>query len=288
VSQHQPYDSALKSLMGDEVAEILPNILPQAEYISEQNIEIDRTTLKADLVYNISYKGQPCILNMELQTDADGEMPIRMLKYHVGLYDKHRLPVISMVLYPFEASIPEPPFEEKTGDETLLTLRYRVVALWMLDAREFVRKQVVCMYAFLPAMRGANVSLLLQVMDEMNQYYTGSKFGDHLARFRTILERSKTISEQDKQIVEDQLQTYDSLMDQSSYVQRKKVEGEVQGLQKMALEAVEDQYPALVELAQERVMLIRQPDLLRQLVKQIFKAPDETTARWVLDTFATS
>lgn len=66
--------------------------------------------------------------------------------------------------------------------------------------------------------------------------------------------------------MEDQLQTYDSLMDQSSYAQRKKVEGEVQGLQKMVLEAVGDQYPALVELAQERVILIRQPDLLRQLV----------------------
>lgn len=88
---------------------------------------------------------------MELQTDADGEMPIRMLKYHVGLYDKHRLPVISMVLYPFEASIPEPPFEEKTGDETLLTLRYHVVALWTLDAREYIRRRVVCMYVYVLA-----------------------------------------------------------------------------------------------------------------------------------------
>ena len=77
--------------MGDEVAQILPNLLPESEYISEENIEIDRTTLKADLVYNIKHKGQPRILNMELQTDADEEMPIRMLKYHVGLYDKHRV-----------------------------------------------------------------------------------------------------------------------------------------------------------------------------------------------------
>ena len=39
--QHQPYDSALKSLFGNEAAEILPNILPGSEFISEQNIEID-------------------------------------------------------------------------------------------------------------------------------------------------------------------------------------------------------------------------------------------------------
>ena len=55
--QSQPYDRALKSLLGDEVAEILPNLLPESEFISEQNIEIDRTTLRADLVYNIQYRG---------------------------------------------------------------------------------------------------------------------------------------------------------------------------------------------------------------------------------------
>lgn len=55
--QSQPYDRALKSLLGDEVAEILPNLLPGSEFIGEQNIEIDRTTIKADLVYNVQYRG---------------------------------------------------------------------------------------------------------------------------------------------------------------------------------------------------------------------------------------
>ena len=96
------------------------------------------------------------------------------------------------------------------------------------------------------------------------------------------------LSEREKQLVKSQVQTYDSLMDQSSFAQEKKAEGEIQGLQKMALEAVEDQYPALLELAQERIALIRQPDLLRQLVKQIFKAHDEAMARWVLNTFTSS
>src|SRR5205823_13217244 len=99
----------------------LPKLLPESEFIGEQNIEIDRTTLRADLVYNIEYRSKPHILNMELQTDEDKDMPIRMLKYHVGLYDKHRKPVISMVIYPFETSIPESPFREESGEEALLT-----------------------------------------------------------------------------------------------------------------------------------------------------------------------
>jgi len=275
--------------MGDEVAEILPNLLPEAEYISEQNIEIDRTTLKADLVYNISYKGQPCILNIELQTDADSDMPIRMLKYHVGLHDKHRFPVISMVLYPFETSIPESPFEEKSGDERLLTFYYRVVALWTLDAREFVRKRVVCMYAFLPAMKEASISLLLQAVKEMEQQYTRSQFARHFTRFKTILHRSRTLSELDKKEMEEQLYTYDSLLDQDPEIQeritRGEIRGEIRGAQKIVLDIVEARFPALKKLAQERVTLIRNTGALSQLAKQVATVPDEGTLRWLLNTF---
>ncbi len=181
--EQQPYDSALKSLLGDEVAEILPNLLPGAEFIGEQNIEIDRTTLRADLVYNIRYRGALHILNMELQTDADEDMPLRMLKYHVGLYDKHRKPVISMVMYPFETSIPESPFKETSGAEVILLLHYKVLPLWKLNAQEFVRDHVVALYPLLPAMQGVNAQLLMQAIKEMEQRYRLPQLGHHLVRF---------------------------------------------------------------------------------------------------------
>src|SRR5437588_8016735 len=103
--QRQPYDSALKSLMGDHAAEMLPEILPECRLISEQSAEIARTNLRPDLVYLIQYKGEPHILNLELQTSEDTDMAYRMLLYNVELYGKYRLPVISMVMYPFETSI---------------------------------------------------------------------------------------------------------------------------------------------------------------------------------------
>jgi hypothetical protein len=45
-SQRQPYDSALKSLMEDHAAEMLPEILPESRLISEQNAELARTNLQ--------------------------------------------------------------------------------------------------------------------------------------------------------------------------------------------------------------------------------------------------
>ena len=292
--EQQPYDSALKSLLGDEVAEILPNLLPGAEFIGEQNIEIDRTTLRADLVYNIRYRGALHILNMELQTDADEDMPLRMLKYHVGLYDKHRKPVISMVMYPFETSIPESPFKETSGAEVILLLHYKVLPLWKLNAQEFVRDHVVALYPLLPAMQGVNAQLLMQAIKEMEQRYRLPQLGHHLVRFRTILHRSRTLSQQDKQLVEEYMQTYDSLLDSDPYIQQKvALEGALQRSKALSefLQAYRDtiieitkiRFPALAEAVQQRVAHIQKFEDLQRLNIQLSTVSNQTEARRILE-----
>ncbi len=70
----QPYDSALKGLMDTHAAEIIPEFVPDSQLIRQENSEIERESIRADLVYRIQHKGMPHILNMELQTNADSEM----------------------------------------------------------------------------------------------------------------------------------------------------------------------------------------------------------------------
>ena len=293
MTEPQLYDSALKSLLGDEVAEILPNLLPGSQYVSEQNIEIDRTTLKADLVYNIRYRGLPHILNMELQTDADEDMPIRMLKYHVGLLDKHRKPVISMVMYPFETKVPETPFKETSGEEILLYLNYKILLLWNLEAQQFVQDHVVGMYALLPAMKGANAPMLLQAIKEMEQKYKFPQLGHHLIRFRTVLRRSKTLSAQDKRLVEEHMQTYDSLLDSDPYIQQKvalertlerdrALSEALQAFRNTLIEITRNRFPALTEIAQRHVAHIQTIESLQQLIVQLSLAPDQAAASRLL------
>jgi hypothetical protein len=249
--------------------------------------------LKADLVYKIQYRGQPHILNMELQTGTDSDMPLRMLKYHVGLLDKHSKPVISKVIYPFETSIPESPFREVSGDEALLIFHYRVLPLWKMEAEPFIHNRVVCMYTFLPAMKGVTASMLIQAIEEMEQRHKGQVLGSRLIRFRTILRRSKTISAQDKQIVEEKLQTFDSLLNQDPYLQEQRAlerslgrnEGLTQGVQALrdaTVEIAQRRFPALVELTRQRVEYIQQLDVLKQLVIDLSTAPNQTVARRIL------
>ncbi len=284
--QRQPYDSALKSLLEDHAAEMLPEILPESELVSEQNAEIARTNLRPDLVYLIRYRDEPHILNLELQTNLDSDMAYRMLLYHVELFGKYRLPVISMVMYPFETRLVETVFRELSGQETLLLFQHRVLRLWTLEAEQYMHKRVICMYTLLPAMKGANASLLTRAIVEMEQRYTGPHLAHHLVRFQTILRRSTTLSPQDKQIVEDRLRMYDSLLEQDSYVHEQRDRGRTEGQQKALLELIEVRFPALVELAQQQVAHLNKSDELSRLMKQIALAPDETTVRWLLSTLA--
>src|SRR5712692_6864505 len=272
--------------MEDHAAEMLPEILPESRLISEQNAEIARTNLRPDLVYLIEYKGKQRILNLELQTSEDPDMTYRMLLYFVELFGKYRLPVISIVLYPFETSIPEPVFREGNENDTLLHYQHQVLRLWTLEAEQYVRRGVVSMYTLLPAMKGAYASMLLQAVTEMEHRYTGLHLARHLVRFRTILRRSTTLSAQEKQIVEDRLHMHDSLLEQDPFVHEQRDLGKIEGQQKAILVVVETRFPALVEMAQERVVRLNKPDELNLLIKQIILAPDEDKARWLLSTLA--
>ena len=94
------------------------------------------------------------------------------------------------------------------------------------------------------------------------------------------------------------MQSYDSLLDSDPYFQQRiakkaaeqadeqAIKHEITVLQQVALEAVEEQFPALVDHAREKVVQVKKPEILRLLIKQVYKAPDEKTARWLLETLA--
>ncbi len=91
--------------------------------------------------------------------------------------------------------------------------------------------------------------------------------------------------------MEEQLYTYDSLLDQDPEIQARiakaKAEGEIRGAQKTVVAAIEARFPTLMELAQQKVLLIKSMEALSLLAKQVATAPDEGKLRWLLNTFTT-
>ena len=290
----QVYDETLKSLFGHELAEILPIILPGAEYLGESNIEIDRTIVKADLLFWARYKGQVVLVNMELQSNRDDTIERRLLMYHACFHYKHKVPVLSVILYPFKTKVPTPPYREVSGEETFLTFAYQVLILWQMDARTFVQQHYVCFYTLLPAMEHASVPLLKQALREMRQYYPDNKeFGHHLTRFNTIMLRSSTMTDEQKEEMKEELKTvykYDMFIDENPDVQerveRSRVqaleEGSAKGMQRLILAAVKDRFPTLADQAQSQVEQVQDSDALERLFLQLTTATTEKDVRRIL------
>ena len=65
-----------------------------------------------------------------------------------------------------------------------------------------------------------------------------------------------------------------------------RVEGAVEALQQVVVEIVQERFPPLAELAQQKVAKVRDSVALHILIRHVTKAPDENIARWVLDTSA--
>ena len=83
--------------------------------------------------------------------------------------------------------------------------------------------------------------------------------------------------------------TYDSLLEMDPYLQQQKAleralgrtEG-IQAFQDAIVEIVKTRFPALAEIAQERIAQIQQLDDLQQLIVQLSTARNQTAARRIL------
>jgi hypothetical protein len=196
------------------------------------------------------------------------------------------------VICPFRTDIADPPLEIKSGDEIVLTFRYRVMRLWEYNAQKYLDKHVVGIYALLPTMQGANYQILADALDEMKEWYVGrtKQLATHVLWFGTCLKRSDTVSDRDKERILEKMKDFDSLLDENPFVQKRSAEaeerGRTEGLQEAVVTIVKGRFPPLTELAQQRVIHIHTPEALNILLTQVSTAPDEATVRFLLSSTA--
>lgn len=299
----QLYDSVMKELVQERIADLVPVLLKGAVYEERIDVEQIRPTMRVDRVYRIRYRDRPHILHLEFESNQSDleEMASRLHVYHAILHQDYKLPVISMLIYPFRvAKMLSSPWEEKSGDEALVTFKFVILPLFLLEADEYVREHVECMYPFLPTMHGANEVLIEQVIDELAQLYRDDQvtLSKLFIWMRVFLDRTDTVSLEARKVVYKKLSTYNHLWAENPTIKQMlderdakaraegkaegKVEGKVEGQRDMALAIVEARFPALASFAKDRVGKIDSVEKLTRLAMQLATATDEAAARWVL------
>jgi predicted transposase YdaD len=304
--QGQPYDSLLKLLIEGQECEILPQLWPGVEYIETIDIEVLRSPLRVDRVYIVRYRKEKHVLHVEYETVSDGGIVYRLLEYHAYFLRKYKLPVLSIIVYPFQTTVVESPLQERSGGEVLLEFRFRTLCLWKLSAEDFVRERVFCMYALLPTMQGASEPLLRQAIDELVDLYRDNdrRLARELLWFGLLLRRVTSLPSEVKQRIEEKLSMWDNLIAEDPKLKKwfdmERLEGREEGreegraealaeasaaLRSTVLSTLERRFPRLVEESQASIENIRSFDSLRQLIAEIAVAQDEDAARRAIEAY---
>jgi hypothetical protein len=296
----QQFDTTLKDWLRQEAGRVLPILLPGAVYEETLSVELIRPTLRADKVFKIVYNDEECIFHTEFESGSDTHMAARLLAYNAILYDDHDMPVISMIIYPFRTKMATSPLEIQTKDKKIITFHFETVPLFTLDAEQYVRKHIVSMYPLLPTMQGANRAIIKQAVEELAELYREDEvtLAQQIIWMELLLERTDTVPPSEKRRIQEELKVYDPLWEENSKVRRiraeskaeglaeGKAEGKAEGLQIALVSAVRVRFPELAELAQQKVGKINDAANLDMLLKHVITAPDERTARWLLDSAA--
>ena len=318
--KQQVFDSTLKALLEDQTLTMLSLMMGDVEYLEEVSESALKPSLRLDRAYLVRRRGKQEIVHIEFETDAASNMPARMLEYYGILFRRHRKPITSIIVCPFRTTIPDSPLRIISEDGEVLVFHYRLMRLWEYDIKEFLSRKMVGIYALLPTMSGATYELLVQALDEMKEHFVGKsrKLAEHLLWFGTFLRRTDTVTIEDKRRIEGKMSNLESLLDENPFVQKRKAEGlaeglvkghdeglaeglakghdeglnegllmgEARGLQRAVLTLVEGRFPPLAQLAHERVPRVNKPEALDIVFRGILVAPDEATARLLLNLLA--
>ncbi len=295
----QPYDTLIKAFFRNEMGTLVSYFLEGATLDgtleeAEQNVEIDRSILKADLAYWIKYFLLPAILHIELQSGPDKTMARRMLAYFANLHLKYNVPVFCIVIFLFKCAVGEPPYRVSCGDKVILPeFHYDVIRLWEVDPKPILDEHAVPLYVLLPAMKDPAIDMLRQAIREIREFYEPERAVEHLAYFALVLYGTTTVSDEVKDIIGKELAMstqYVDFITQNPLFERLLREREAKGFAEGEIEMIlqllrthfSETTAEFVELALRRVD-IRDAEVIRPLKEAAVKLDEQGVKRWVKD-----
>jgi hypothetical protein len=245
------------------------------------------------------------VLHVEFETGYDNQLKSRLLIYNAILYRDHRLPVITLVMYPFRTTVAKSPLCILSQNEPILTFVFQTFPLFELNAGEVMQQHQACMYPLLPTMENVDADLMEHAMQELVEIYRDDRgtLAEQFVWIKLFLERTTTITLEKKEQIKGRLSMFDQLFKDSPTIQKLREEDRVQfleqgiqqgvqkerqerlqALQGLLVNLVQARYPDLAVFAQQQASRFGEPYVLELLIQQVMAAPDADAARRLLES----
>jgi hypothetical protein len=149
---NKKYDKVSKYILDEfssDIVEFFTGI--KADKITILDKELNLPSKYVDSAYKIN---DEFILNIEIQTKYDENLPFRMALYSLVLKDRYKLPVKSYVIYltpDKKEKITDHYSEEFEG--CMAYYKYDLIRLWDYNPREVIKKNLLGVFPLVPLMK---------------------------------------------------------------------------------------------------------------------------------------
>lgn len=154
------YDQPLKFSLISDPGGFLDIFAPELKHLETLSSELPEIPRQADEAWKVELPdGTSGLLHIELQTDPDQDMGVRLAEYAIRLWRQYRLPIHSLVIWLRPAkTLPQSPFGWNWGAEEALRYPFESLRLWEHAPEEVVNTSSYAIWPLAAAM-GATVTL---------------------------------------------------------------------------------------------------------------------------------
>jgi predicted transposase/invertase (TIGR01784 family) len=151
----QKYDITIKNIFSDMADDIMSYFLGlQYTKIDELNIEFARVERRdSDMIFKCTTDKGNVAVHIEFQSENDGKMPYRMLRYSLEIMEKHNLIPYQVVVYIGKDNVKMAnSLSYDFGEQNTLNYRYRIINVGDIKFTDVLKTDYYDLYSLLPLM----------------------------------------------------------------------------------------------------------------------------------------
>lgn len=163
------WDQSFRRFFGPSAEALLKQVLKDVTDVQAMSPEIAmEPELEMDSLFRVTYQGQPCLVNVEIQSSLDDEMPRRLFKYGARASIVYDLPVISLVVWLFKrGTVPTSPYSMRVQNWLAATWHFHSVELYTWPPSAIMDAGMPELLPLLPFTQGASADLAEQAMQRL-------------------------------------------------------------------------------------------------------------------------
>lgn len=126
--------------------------------------------LLPDTLYRATFEGVPCIVNVEVQSEPDEEMPRRLYLYAARASHQYNLPVISIVVWVFNRGpVSSSPYQMRIGSRLSGEWHFDSIKLYEQSPQALLTAGLPGILPLVPLTRGATEADAAAAMQQLKQ-----------------------------------------------------------------------------------------------------------------------